>query len=1372
MLCGATFLVRFVLPAKPAQDTFLAILDSDVLAEEQSAHLRRLQLLCLKNLSTLDEKSGNVAEAMQHCAVALDLDPDDVALAYRMASLALFKAGNVRMARTALERALRSDALFWPALTMLMEMLYAAKDDLGCLDAANRCLIAQPYCERALELRADILFRNGSLSVASCSLMPLGGQGQIVRGVMKIPPREAPPPRKPVAVVTVKVAVLSWTGVVSALSAKLKTCGSLPLQLSWSEARHPAVENAADDENSKSNSQQPSSGSAPSAGATAAPAKQIVLRTDTEQQQQQDLSALLASFLPHIDGPQNVGGAAGPDVLSSGVAASLSDGGTVADDTASVQQWLASPRMGGMWNSVELMDAVCEQVFARVTEPWGPALQRHMNTIGVLVTSLDLPARSYFLGLAELTADMSSAIASSGPGAKRSRKLLERFVFGFSHLLASRTSPAVIRVERLKGLLCKLLGQQALSVHHFEAVKEMLAALGVSQIALAHSRCVINAHMVQKELSALDQAKQGELGSASFKAKDYAAAVEVLAPLLMVPASQVSLDTKQRMRLMEKLYESVRQLCPQEKYVEMFPQVVLAYLQELRHRDGVDAAPSSASVASQIRVILGHVARSDRAWWPPAFQHVMQIHLNGLIVACRGNKTYSGVLCSAWETLFFFIPRPFGQNALSLLVRALASVVEVEAFRLNNGSLLRMVIVEILAGISRFPECDEDVLDQWNWALHQAIQCLYDARVPGFKGHVCKKAGEMTQAVLAEAFGCVGSSLADHDMIFLARKICQKFADLPPVLQERFVALGKLMEDARDEKPALGDGDDEREGDGALPLVLPHPPDLAEVPFAQVYQNIFAYQAVHVIKYCKPVCNTSRTGARSNAVRRWFESKATDESRKLLMMDLAAVPDRFESWYQLGMLSRAMADFKMTFETDYLQDMKQEARGKQAEVRIAAMRCFERSLLCTTDDDMRTRRAQVMSLMALQLLAASRVAANGQEVQELIEAGAVLVQRAKEVDSSAWLPWYVSGMLRRKLRTDPLLYLGDFARAMTVQKFKEKGALFALHKMRLKLALEGECSLDELDSFSYHSQSDKEEDDASRRTAVLQDCLDGLEAAQTDEDKHHVTYLAALCADAMEPDRPFERVDEVMSKMFGTEAAPSTKMATRLAASSATSASNAVAAVHVRELEGYGLPECQVADRVTRKMLRLYVRSLENTRNLLLLASLFQRLMRWASAVIEEGAPGRAFLPELRRCAHALIDVVTINVSVRMEGMDLAADVLNAAYELRTAYNSKHAVVMFQGTWSEAFLVTLNDMFLRSAPCHVQDACESSSPDELLELLLALFEKRTGGSTAALAESPNYSALRKKPRVAIPPTPQIQDLSRVEVIDVDAEYDD
>ncbi len=931
---------------------------ANALDDENDSQVARVRLLCIKNLASIEEETGEWQVAVEYFVEGVRLDPSDTVFAFRLAKLALEKLGNVRLARASLEVALKSDPHFWPALTMLLEMLFSLGDDIGCLDAAARCLVEQPFYARALEIRGTILIRNGAVGRVHEAFSEGGASTakprlEIVRPVRFVSERSNAAPPEPVMV---RISWLTWADVASKIVSKLKHGTVAPVVLSWSEARAPTPNTNVVNEDSNNPpviviDDEPSVNIAPS------PVKQIVLRMDVEQQQHADLKHLLLSFFPwttvlHGKNAAAAAAAAAADVTFAQdvSAAPLADGSsTLLSQTEVVQRWLSTSK--AKYDALELMDALCSALFSKVTDVWSSALQKSGIALAKLVLLWDLAPREYFLPLAELAVDSvnsASQRSSATAVAHVARKLLERFCCEFPDILRRRdVSTLVLRVERVKGLLCKLLGEGD-AVQHFKAVKAMSELPEMHSVFLAHSGIVIGSEWILRELALVDQSEQCRVALAHFKAKNFVKVVEALAPALLVSAGEqeLQMDAKRRLSLVEKLYLSVKELRfggskeASAEWVALFPRVALAYVAELR-RDN-EGAPSSGGVASDLRGVLTEVRKTDFGDWTAEQKLILQCHCAALISSCRGNKHFNGVLSTAWETVFFFMERPLPHAALNLLHNALDTIVEVDACRLNRGSFLRLVISEMLPGIHRFG--GEDPPDEWSWALHQSIQCLFGVRMSNVKkGHKCESKGEESMVdQLAEVFEYVGPSLQDQDMNGLSRKIYQQFSVLPAQLHTRFADVQAMVFDGA------------QDGSSAA-LRLPEKikeEDAQNIPHFQVYRDIYAWHVVHVLpaKFCKKLHNKSRQSLRSAIQRKWFDSKAVEESKKILLLDLTVNPDRFESWFMLGMLMRACADHRLALEPFALKQLSAEARNKQAEWRSASMRCLQSSLLCNTSD--------------------------------------------------------------------------------------------------------------------------------------------------------------------------------------------------------------------------------------------------------------------------------------------------------------------------------------------------------------------------------------------------------------------------------------
>lgn len=132
-------------------------------------------------------------------------------------------------------------------------------------------------------------------------------------------------------------------------------------------------------------------------------------------------------------------------------------------------------------------------------------------------------------------------------------------------------------------------------------------------------------------------------------------------------------------------------------------------------------------------------------------------------------------------------------------------------------------------------------------------------------------------------------------------------------------------------------------------------------------------------------------------------------------------------------------------ETNYISNtMKVELKEKISSFREESVRCFRMCLHCIgrpSTMDEKNLCTQSLLELSLQLFATSRVCEHEEQRQSLLLSAESFAQKAKEVDG-CWLAFYVSGLVRRKLKTDPSLYLEDFSRASLCNSRKEKGHFF------------------------------------------------------------------------------------------------------------------------------------------------------------------------------------------------------------------------------------------------------------------------------------------------------------------------------------------
>jgi hypothetical protein len=227
-------------------------------------------------------------------------------------------------------------------------------------------------------------------------------------------------------------------------------------------------------------------------------------------------------------------------------------------------------------------------------------------------------------------------------------------------------------------------------------------------------------------------------------------------------------------------------------------------------------------------------------------------------------------------------------------------------------------------------------------------------------------------------------------------------------------------------------------------------------------------------------------------------------------------------------------------------------------------------------------------------------------------------------------------------------------------------------------------------------------------------------------------------------------------KVFGGDQPEhgSSKLASRLSGASGANASiggsncaSVTNSIHVRDLEGYGLSEWQVADRISRKMLSVYLNSMDRYRqNHALIFGLFPRLLRQCVAALEEDQPTRALIEELRRCSTLVIDVAESNLAVRSE---ISLSMLQAVFDVFDAHSSKHAASLFGQDAEDKAESQLKELVLGAARKSLKLDPEPEE-ERLLETVRLMFRPTVRGAAAAAervaVDSPNYSLIRKRQR--------------------------
>jgi hypothetical protein len=252
--------------------------------------------------------------------------------------------------------------------------------------------------------------------------------------------------------------------------------------------------------------------------------------------------------------------------------------------------------------------------------------------------------------------------------------------------------------------------------------------------------------------------------------------------------------------------------------------------------------------------------------------------------------------------------------------------------------------------------------------------------------------------------------------------------------------------------------------------------------------------------------------------------------------------------------------------------------------------------------------------MALHLLSGIRLLDDTQVEDRtlLLERSLELIVRAREIDSTLWVAWYLGGVVQRKLRRPAQLYLSDFSRAFTGQsKKKSVLALYKLHSLRLKLmVLEGCKDWNMLAQFSFrfHIQNQvlhgNAEDEEEMRRIIFNDAMDGIQERVCDEIAHKVHYCVGRVVLQIGGEH-VEFVKGNVMKLLSNSSSSSNNnnnvinsnvdnnenenstvnsniQKNRFNVSNSTTSMSISSNIY--ELEGYGLPEKQVIQQRTRQM--------------------------------------------------------------------------------------------------------------------------------------------------------------------------------------------
>ena len=1305
-----------------ALEAFQNILDSPTLQEDMST-VHRVKLLTLKSIGHILQLQ-NDSRCVEYYGEAMNLDPSDVALAFSVAQYCI-STDQLRLARTALEKALMADPSFWPALATLLELVFALKDPLSCLAVASQCLRVQPRNARALQVRALVMQR-----------APLGG----AEAQIQIPPM--PPKVAPIrSVAEMRITQLSWDSVFTGLMNSVKESGPQLIRLFWSDARRPAAMLGA--------ANAPIVVEDVDVVAAVSPRTQktttTTLRRDEELKKQQELLDALSGFVP-IAGPgeedddddddeeeeeedcedSNNEAVAAP---SPSIAASPAIKKAQLElEIASVEQWLSELDGNKVWDALELVDTIFFRILSLSYVTWSTAMQRKASKLIKVLLHWDVAPRPYFLALAEV----ECVLKKTREGIKAARRLMDKFAFAFHAELNKTNFELVARVERVKGQMCKYLDRSADALLHYNAVAELMAD---RQIKLPHLRDCLNSETVQVDIASLGDTHRADQADEAYKRKEFATAIDLWTPLLLPALSrtggaQFYMEPAKLNKAVKALRKAIS-MVPEKEH--LLPQAMLLSLRVCKMNE------------KKLFPILAELRSCKVELWSVPQRRKLQKILNHIIVANSNKPLQTLLLVCAWLSLFHFLPRPLMQDGVSLLEWAQRMLYDrIDLRRSEDGEFLRLVVHETQNGLLNFDsESLREVQDKWYTSLHDSLHLLYDVKMPEQRkvqlaARNKKRSTEVTQKLMADAFRLVGTQfLGDADMVSLTRKIQSRFSQLPEALVPQLSIVTNFVEGTMEE--AAGFEQIRKLPDAAKSL---HAMD-----FGDVYRDIYSLHGNHVIKYTKPMTNRARGAFRKTTTRKWFESKSAEEPKRLLLLDLAVNPLRFDSWFLLADSLRCRADQLISTMTGSLSQASAEVREKLQEFRTGSVRSYLMSLHCTVDSDDRKRRAEALVSSALQLLAASRLAEDEFVSTKLLTCALDYCTRAKEVHNSLWIAWYMSATLQRKLRAKPLSYLTDMAQAVKLQSSKQKGSQFMLNSFRAKLLIEGGSSLDELDSFA-HYQSWYKTTDMSQIESVYSDICAGLRAS-AEENMHHAEYLCARMA-AVVFENDLEKVARLgIQNLQGLMTRP--VHASNLVSRTSSASSSLLTHTAVRQLEGYGLPDEQVRHRITRKILSLYLSLLDGSGTLELVVPLYRRLIKHVSDC-ESNNVEFSMAMILTECGSVLYRLLqdlaeqkekeTVEGNQEEDGSDVnravdeELDVLRGVLAL---YEGMVASEHLCEVCTDAEMQTL----LRAALPEDLKACESPL-DAARSLIPAREDVGTGSASQTVAkDSPNYSAIRR-----------------------------
>ncbi|XP_034242546.1 calcineurin-binding protein cabin-1-like [Thrips palmi] len=136
-------------------DDFLANVSPEELSDGHARPAAALKYACLKNLGNVLVLQNRAEDGLKCFIQAVELDNSDVTMWHQMGKVAL-QIDDFHLASRAFQEGLRCNSRHWPCLDLLLPLLYALNDYLGCLLLVSRTLELDAEYPQALALQNQI----------------------------------------------------------------------------------------------------------------------------------------------------------------------------------------------------------------------------------------------------------------------------------------------------------------------------------------------------------------------------------------------------------------------------------------------------------------------------------------------------------------------------------------------------------------------------------------------------------------------------------------------------------------------------------------------------------------------------------------------------------------------------------------------------------------------------------------------------------------------------------------------------------------------------------------------------------------------------------------------------------------------------------------------------------------------------------------------------------------------------------------------------------------------------------------------------------------------------------------------------------------